>query len=80
MFANLLVILDGNEEKRGKEIMTPMILWSNKLNTNVITLFRGLKKWREEKGNQGNMLMIEASKIVVLTARDLIHRLVAVKQ
>lgn len=35
---------------------------------------------REEKGNQGNMLMIEASKIVVLTARDLIHRLVAVKQ
>ena len=44
MFANLLVILDGNEEKRGKEIMTLMILWSNKLNTNVITLFRGLKK------------------------------------
>lgn len=35
---------------------------------------------REEKGNQGNMLMIEASKIVVLTARDLIPRLVAVKQ
>ena len=35
---------------------------------------------REEKGNQGNMLMIKASKIVVLTARDLIHRLVAVKQ
>ena len=35
---------------------------------------------REEKGNQGNMLMIEGIKIVVLTARDLIHRLVAVEQ
>ena len=27
---------------------------------------------REEKGNQGNMLMIEGRKNVVLTARDLI--------